>query len=164
MPVVTAANSVWSPMARAPARAARAAALASAEWQPDLIASIGFCGALDPALGIGDVFVATAVSAAGGRFDTQLPQSNLPCASGVLASIDRVAQTAEEKAALQGRRRLCGGNGGSRRGPHRCGGRDSLMLRAGGYRYCGPILPSRLQPGAAFRRPFRYNKAFNVCF
>jgi nucleoside phosphorylase len=67
---------------------------------------MGFCGALDPALSIGDVFVATAVEAAGRRFEACLPCAGqagaLPHhATGVLASIDHVAQTAAEKNALR---------------------------------------------------------------
>jgi adenosylhomocysteine nucleosidase len=69
--------------------------------QPEAIVSMGFCGALDPALGIGDIFVATAVDAAGRRFDARLPHSDAPHATGVLASIDHVAQTAAEKALLR---------------------------------------------------------------
>ncbi|BDC51089.1 hypothetical protein F183_A34050 [Bryobacterales bacterium F-183] len=58
--------------------------------------STGFCGGLDPALAVGDVVEAAAVLdvAAGERYR---------CAKGtdaVVASVDRIAATAEEKAAL----------------------------------------------------------------
>jgi len=83
------------------AQAGRAVEAAFAACQPEAIVSMGFCGALDPALQVGDVFVATAVDAAGRRFDVRLPQSEHPHATGVLVSIDRVAQTAGEKRALR---------------------------------------------------------------
>jgi adenosylhomocysteine nucleosidase len=81
--------------------AGKAVEQACAECRPEAIVSMGFCGALDPALQIGDVFVATAVHSAGRRFDTRLPQSETPHATGVLASVDHVAQTAAEKASLR---------------------------------------------------------------
>jgi adenosylhomocysteine nucleosidase len=83
------------------AHAGRAVEVAAASCHPEAIVSMGFCGALDPALGIGDVFVATAVEAAGRRFEVCLPRSDAPHAAGVLASIGRVAQTAAEKTLLR---------------------------------------------------------------
>ena len=47
------------------AHAARAVEVACPACRPEAMVSMGFCGALDPALEIGDVFVATAVDAAG---------------------------------------------------------------------------------------------------
>ena len=79
------------------AGAARAARAVEAAPDADAVVSTGFCGALDPALDIGDLFVATAI----GGTPIAAPQSARPHATGVLASIDRVAQTAAEKAKLR---------------------------------------------------------------
>jgi len=84
-----------------PVHAARAVDAACTNSQPDAIVSAGFCGALDPALTIGDVFVATAIESAGERFDACRPQTEAPHATGVVASIDHVAGTAAEKQALR---------------------------------------------------------------
>jgi len=83
------------------AHAGRAAEIACQACGPEAVVSMGFCGALDPALQIGDVFAATAVDAAGRRFDVCLPRSDAPHSTGVLASIAHVAQTASEKALLR---------------------------------------------------------------
>jgi adenosylhomocysteine nucleosidase len=83
------------------AHAGRAVDVACTACQPEAIVSMGFCGALDPALRIGDVFVATAVDAAGRRLDVCRPRNDAPHAAGVLASIDQVAQTAAEKDILR---------------------------------------------------------------
>jgi len=81
------------------ANAGRAVSVANAECQPETVVSMGFCGALDPALSIGDIFVANSLS--GRTFACGIPQSSLPHSTGMLASIDHVAQTAAEKASLR---------------------------------------------------------------
>jgi nucleoside phosphorylase len=88
------------------AGAARAAAVvetAHGAGRLDLICSMGFCGALEDDMRIGDIFVAERVQADGVDFPAAKPETVRPHHSGVLASIDRVAQTADEKAALHRR-------------------------------------------------------------
>ena len=79
------------------AGARQASKAVDAAPKPDAIVSTGFCGALDPALQIGQVFVASFVHGA----PIAVPQSASSCASGYLASIDHVAQTAAEKRKLR---------------------------------------------------------------
>ena len=74
-----------------------AAAVDAAAHDVRAVISTGFCGALDPALRIGDIFVTTALGAA----PVDAPESDRPHARGVLASIDRVAQSAAEKRSLR---------------------------------------------------------------
>jgi adenosylhomocysteine nucleosidase len=68
--------------------------------KPSAICNIGFCGALDQSLKIGDVFVATEV-----RTENQIWQADRldtpPAPGGVVASIDHIAQTAAEKRNLR---------------------------------------------------------------
>ena len=82
-------------------RAAAATAAALARERADAVVSFGFCGALDPALRVADVFVATAVNGPERRFPAGLPQSARAFASGALASVSRIVQTAAEKAGLR---------------------------------------------------------------
>ena len=83
------------------ARAARAADVARAAGKVVLVCSVGFCGALEPGLKAGDVFVAGSVRGAGREYAALAPLANSPHRSGVLVSIDHVAQTAAEKATLR---------------------------------------------------------------
>jgi adenosylhomocysteine nucleosidase len=80
--------------------AAAAVDRAVKECRPDAVVSTGFCGALDPHLDIGDVVVATAVAGSGRRYPALEPVCKKSPHSGVVASIDHVAETAAEKAAL----------------------------------------------------------------
>jgi len=84
-----------------PVHAARAVAVALPECRPEAIVSMGFCGALDPALNIGDIVVATGLAGRRATSAWHSLYSARPCVTGLLASIDHVAQTAAEKAALR---------------------------------------------------------------
>jgi adenosylhomocysteine nucleosidase len=86
-------------------RAFAAVILAS---RPAAVCNIGFCGALDESLGIGDVVIALEVrdntSTRERKYETLVPDiSNAKsfALSGVVVSIDRVAQTASEKRNLR---------------------------------------------------------------
>jgi adenosylhomocysteine nucleosidase len=71
---------------------------------PDGIYNIGFCGALDPNLAIGDVFVATEVLSGELRYPARLPAGadvRNGAISGALASLSHIAQTASEKKELR---------------------------------------------------------------
>ncbi len=72
-------------------------ALDSVGVKPDALVSTGICGALDPNLAVGDVFVAPAVNG----FPCRLPQTLRKFASGPMLSQDRVAATADEKRRLR---------------------------------------------------------------
>ncbi len=84
----------------------RARAAVKAAPMPTAVCNIGFCGALDGSLGIGDIFVATAVIATDGRngwrtYPAQAPHGVAPRKSGALASQPRIARTAAEKRRLR---------------------------------------------------------------
>ena len=64
------------------------------------ICSIGFCGALDETLRIGDVFVATEIRNGSSSWPALQPHGP-EAPTGAVASIDHVAQTAEEKRNLR---------------------------------------------------------------
>jgi adenosylhomocysteine nucleosidase len=79
---------------------ARAAAAVRAVKTPGAVYNIGFCGALDPALEIGDIFVATEVWSEGLSMGVRLPVGS-EARRGVLVSAPRIAQTAAEKKKLR---------------------------------------------------------------
>jgi len=79
-------------------RAAAAADAACRVFPPDAVVSTGFCGALDPALDVASVLAAERILGDGGDF-AALPPAG--CPAGPIYTLDRVAQTAAEKAALR---------------------------------------------------------------
>jgi len=81
----------------------RAAAAVDAAWTvlpADRVISVGFCGALDPALGIADVVVGTCVADQFRRY-TVLPLTGRAAGSGTIRSVDRVVRRAAEKSKLR---------------------------------------------------------------
>lgn len=82
--------------------ARRSAAAVDAAWTvfpADHVLSVGFCGALDPALQVADVVVGTCIAAKDRRYSV-VPLAGKASASGIVCSIDRVARTAAEKRTL----------------------------------------------------------------
>lgn len=85
------------------AGAERAAAAVRAAPRPDAVVSTGFCGAVDPGLGIGDIFAAEEVVGLERCFRTCLPRAKTCPATGRLATVGRVLASPAEKAALHSR-------------------------------------------------------------
>ena len=85
--------------------AAQAAEYAAGRARVDKVVSTGFCGALDTALGVGEVFVATRVMREDGSpvCDAADPRASQPHRGGPLASVDRVAASVKERRALHER-------------------------------------------------------------
>ena len=85
------------------ARAAAAAAVdaAMASFRADAVASVGYCGAIDPGLAAADIVVGTSVLECGRCFAAQASATAAPHRRGAVCSIDRVAGTAAEKSALR---------------------------------------------------------------
>ena len=79
------------------AGASQAAKAVEAAPDAHAIVSTGFCGAVDPDLHIGDIFVASEIQ----NLPVRLPETSRRYARGTLASIDHVAQTALEKSKLR---------------------------------------------------------------
>jgi nucleoside phosphorylase len=82
------------------AGAERAFAAVVLAGQVSAVCSIGFCGALDEDLRVGEVFVATEIRNGKRIYGTMQPKSPA-VASGPVASIGRVARTAAEKRDLR---------------------------------------------------------------
>src|SRR5580692_5549225 len=78
------------------AGAERAFAAVLVSPRASAVCNIGFCGALDESLQIGDVFVATEIRNGANVWPACLPDTP-DSPSGVVASIDHIAQTAAEK-------------------------------------------------------------------
>lgn len=96
--VVLAANGAGPRLAAAALAAARSA---MPEGRMQGVVSTGFCGGLDPGLKIGAIFVAKCIQTDKELAAVEVPHSGLDYASGTLVSMDRVAQTAEEKRDLR---------------------------------------------------------------
>jgi adenosylhomocysteine nucleosidase len=80
------------------ARCAAAAVDSGLSFQPDIVVSTGFCGALDPHLKIADIVVASCVVSSGGRKYAAHPVSGgTRC---VVYTADHVVQTAAEMGKL----------------------------------------------------------------
>ena len=86
-----------------PERAARAVDVARSFGKMDLICSMGYCGALQDEMQPGAIFVADRVRAADREYASVRPDCARRYYTGVLASVGRVAQTAEEKKDLRGK-------------------------------------------------------------
>ena len=81
-------------------RAAAAVDAAAAQSRPDAVISTGFCGALEDDLNIADVITATSIQdETGAQYFAAVPLPNVR--SGPICSLDRVAQTREEKQRLR---------------------------------------------------------------
>ena len=86
-------------------------------FRPEAIVSTGFCGALDRALDVAEVVVATAWWPRTAAHGAQRRLAARPRTHrGVVCSIDHVAQTAAEESAPARRRSVRRGNGGRWRG------------------------------------------------
>jgi len=83
------------------ARAAQAVEVAKLASSFERVCSMGFCGALDRNLKIGDIFVPDTITSGARRFAVEPAPTGRPSTAGVLASIDHVAVTAEEKRELR---------------------------------------------------------------
>jgi adenosylhomocysteine nucleosidase len=83
-----------------PKLAARAAEVAKEREELTGLVSTGFCGALDPELRVGDIFIATCVLPSAPCVQS-LASARGSVKTGKLLSIDRVASTAAEKAELR---------------------------------------------------------------
>ena len=81
--------------------AARAARAVETAPEADAVISLGFCGALDPTLGPGDILVATAVRSAEATFPARLLYGACAYVSGSVWSAEQVVRTAAEKAVLR---------------------------------------------------------------
>jgi adenosylhomocysteine nucleosidase len=86
-----------------PALSATAVREASQHTQIRALVSTGFCGGLDPALAVGDIVIGDNVldDSSGERYRAAMPAGRAAARVGLILSMNRVAVTAGEKAALQ---------------------------------------------------------------
>src|SRR4029077_4034726 len=82
-------------------RAAQGVDVAGRFGKLGLICSMGYCGALEDGMNVGGIFVAASVRTCDRDYRAVRPESARQHAVGVLASVDRVVETAEEKRALR---------------------------------------------------------------
>jgi adenosylhomocysteine nucleosidase len=82
-------------------RAAAAVDKALAEFPIDAVISTGFCGALDPALQVGDIVIGSEVVNGTRRYAASKPRSDRPHHTGVVLSFGHIVQTAAEKSRLR---------------------------------------------------------------
>jgi adenosylhomocysteine nucleosidase len=82
-------------------RAAEAVDAALRGFPSDAIVSTGFCGALAPVLDIADIVVGSAIVEGSRTFPALHPTCERPHHTGVVCTIDHVAQTAAEKLGLR---------------------------------------------------------------
>jgi adenosylhomocysteine nucleosidase len=80
--------------------AAEAVDAALLRERPDALASVGFCGALDATLAVGEVFVATRVVNGSQAYEAVLPDTRRAFRSGALISTDHVVSSVAEKQRL----------------------------------------------------------------
>jgi adenosylhomocysteine nucleosidase len=109
-----------------PRLAAAALAVARERETVSAVMSIGWCGALDPALRLNDIFVALGVRTEDGDRAALAPRKMPAARRGVLWSGDRFIRTAAEKAALRER------------------GAEAVEMEAGGLRFGGSFYAVRV--------------------
>jgi nucleoside phosphorylase len=83
-----------------PSLAGEAAEAAFREEIPDAVVSTGLCGALDPQFEIGQIIVASEITAGGQKYASQTPAVSRCYARGSIASINQVAVSASDKRSL----------------------------------------------------------------
>lgn len=81
-------------------RAAAGIDEALAGFRPDAMISMGFCGALDPSLNIGDIVVGSTVFSGDRAFPAEPPVASAPHRTGPVCTADHIVGTAEEKKLL----------------------------------------------------------------
>jgi nucleoside phosphorylase len=69
--------------------------------KPSAVCNIGFCGALDETLAVGDIVVADEVRDETHAYETLVPGSTKAARTGAVVSIQHIAQTAVEKRNLR---------------------------------------------------------------
>jgi len=69
--------------------------------KPSAVCNIGFCGALDESLAVGDIVVADAIRDEVRGYETLVPEAPKAFRTGTVISIPRIAQTASEKRNLR---------------------------------------------------------------